>query len=130
MAGIKISYFNKPKRTRIGRHIPRNTPCGYCFEKWATCWDHIIPYSLGGPTNTENLMPACAACNGLLHDKVFNTVQEKREYVRLYQRSHRHKDFLPLTALALTETAFPESAALTTVSSGMTTFFFTDVRSY
>jgi hypothetical protein len=124
MGDIKISYFNKPRRNSIGRRIPRNTPCGYCFEKWATCWDHIIPYSLGGPTNTDNLMPACRACNAMLSDKVFDSIEEKREYVRVNQQPHRIKDF----PKALITRLVPDFT--TAVSSGMTTFFFTDVRSY
>lgn len=86
---IKISYFNKPRRRSIYRRIPRNTPCGYCFEKWATCWDYIIPYSIGGPTDSNNLMPSCRACNGMFHDKVFDSIEEKREYVREHKRSNR-----------------------------------------
>src|ERR1051325_5055731 len=119
MGDIKISYFNKPRRSGVGRRIPRNTPCGYCFEKWATCWDHIIPYSLGGPTHTDNLMPACRACNSMLSDKVFNSIEEKREYVRINQQPHRIKDF-PMRAARL-----PVDFT-TAVSSGLTTFFFTD----
>lgn len=72
--------------------IPRHTPCGYCFEKWATCWDHILPFSAGGPTTDENLMPACRACNGVLSDKVFDSIEEKREYVRSYKEAHREKE--------------------------------------
>ena len=68
------------KRTR--KRVPRDTPCGYCFDNWATGWDHIIPISQGGGNQDENLYPSCKRCNSLLHDKLFSSIEEKREYVR------------------------------------------------
>lgn len=64
------------------RRIPKETPCGYCFEEWATCWDHIIPYTYGGSIDPENLMPSCRLCNAFCHDKVFDSIEEKRQYVK------------------------------------------------
>jgi len=57
-------------------------PCGYCFQEWATGYDHLVPYSKGGLTVDSNLYPACRRCNGLLAAKMFNSIEEKREYVR------------------------------------------------
>ena len=60
----------------------KSTPCGYCFSSWATCWDHIIPYVYGGATIEDNLYPSCRRCNSILSDKVFDSLEEKREYIR------------------------------------------------
>lgn len=66
--------------------LPELTPCGYCFSAWADTWDHIIPVSHGGRSTPENLMPACKSCNSFLNDKVFDSIEEKREYVRKYKK--------------------------------------------
>jgi len=58
------------------------TPCGYCFENWADCYDHIKPFAHGGKTEKSNLYPSCTRCNHLLHAKVFKSLDEKRAYVR------------------------------------------------
>lgn len=58
------------------------TPCGYCFERYAEVWDHLIPWIHGGRTSESNLYPSCRRCNGLLSDKIFNSIEEKREHVR------------------------------------------------
>ncbi len=43
--------------------------CGYCQSQEAIVGilmeiDHLVPQSLGGPTEEENLWLACSACNG------------------------------------------------------------------
>lgn len=75
--------FRVKRGRSVAKPIPRNTPCGYCFKRWARCWDHIIPWSAGGLSDQDNLMPSCRGCNGLLSDKVFTSIEEKREYVRI-----------------------------------------------
>ena len=62
--------------------IPNGIPCGYCFSRWADSRDHLIPRSYGGKSNPKNLYPACMRCNLLLSNKVFNSTEGKREYVR------------------------------------------------
>ena len=71
-----------PRRRSAHREIPEWTPCGYCFARWATVWDHLQPWSKGGLTTAGNLYPACSRCNGLLKNLSFESIQEKREYVR------------------------------------------------
>lgn len=71
-----------PRRRVSHAKIPEWTPCGYCFSRWATVWDHLQPWSKGGQTTKANLYPACPRCNSLLRDLSFKTIQEKREYVR------------------------------------------------
>jgi hypothetical protein len=57
-------------------------PCGYCFQRWADCRDHILPKSAGGGSDSNNLYPTCDRCNALLGAKIFGSLDEKREYVR------------------------------------------------
>jgi len=71
-----------PTCRTTARRIPDGTPCGYCFSKWATVWDHLLPWSKRGLTVPSNLYPSCKRCNALLSDLSFPTIQEKREYVR------------------------------------------------
>lgn len=40
--------------------------CQYCGEKKATralTYDHVVPFSRGGPTTWNNIVTSCAACN-------------------------------------------------------------------
>jgi 5-methylcytosine-specific restriction endonuclease McrA len=69
------------------RAIPPDTPCGYCFEDWATVWDHILPRARGGRTRQANLMPACRACNVWFADRVFPSIEAKREARRQWLRA-------------------------------------------
>ena len=70
------------KHRHSKKHIPADTPCGYCFQEWATTWDHIKPISQGGDNREDNLYPACRRCNSLLQDHTFPTMEERREWVR------------------------------------------------
>ena len=79
----------EPEGEKVHRCFQRNskrqikdTPCGYCFQEWATEWDHIIPWSKGGSSHSDNLMPACRWCNRHLSDKRFWDVQAKRLYIQ------------------------------------------------
>lgn len=54
-----------------GRNI-----CGYCvkeFDYTNITVDHLYPFSLGGPTIPENLIPSCKKCN---QEKANLTVEE------------------------------------------------------
>lgn len=42
--------------------------CGYCLRKGTTV-DHILPRSRGGAEVWENLVTACAECNGIKADR-------------------------------------------------------------
>gem|GEM_PF-6755066 len=46
--------------------------CAYCWEP-AECIDHVHPISRGGLTTKDNVLPACASCNGRKGER---TVQE------------------------------------------------------
>jgi hypothetical protein len=64
------------------RRIPDWTPCGYCFNEWATVWDHLQPWSKFGLSKAKNLYPSCGRCNRMLYDFSFASIEEKREYAR------------------------------------------------
>lgn len=72
--------------------------CYWCKKQCKTSqitMDHIIPQDLGGPTITNNLLPACSKCNNdksnLLPDQFelyqeIEDEEEKREFVRECQK--------------------------------------------
>lgn len=41
----------------------KSNPCSYCGSLIGGTYDHVIPFSRGGPTSIENLVPACQKCN-------------------------------------------------------------------
>lgn len=55
--------------------IKRNTPCGYCFERWAKIWDCFL-------AENGEFYPACLRCNSMLKHRKFSTIEEKRDYAR------------------------------------------------
>src|SRR5688500_7331680 len=63
--------------------------CYYCRKEIATTIDHVVPYSWDAVNDIENLVPACALCNCLAGDKIFDSVEKKRQYI-LAQRSKRN----------------------------------------
>ena len=59
-------YISKDLRERVA--VQAQHRCGYCLTAEAIVGapmeiDHIIPQSLGGPTEEENLWLACSLCN-------------------------------------------------------------------
>ena len=75
-----MAYCRRRKANR--RTFPEWTPCGYCYQEWATVFDHIIPVARGGKNNRENLEPACERCNRLLGCRVFDSLKDKKEWLR------------------------------------------------
>lgn len=73
---------NSPPGRPMPHATPINTPCGYCFERWAEVYDHILPKSYGGSNSRSNLLPACSRCNGLVGSRVFDSLEEKRNFIR------------------------------------------------
>lgn len=62
--------------------------CYYCRKEAATTIDHVVPYSWDAHNGIENLVPCCMLCNGLASNKVFEDVEQKRQYI-LKQRAKR-----------------------------------------
>jgi hypothetical protein len=63
--------------------------CGYCLTREAIVGtpmqlDHIVPESLGGPTEEDNLWLACGLCNLCKGDRVVAVDPETGEVVRLF----------------------------------------------
>lgn len=77
--------------------------CGYCGYE-ATCVDHIVPFSYGGTDDHDNLLAACGICNSILHNKVFETLEMRREYLRgrygpyLQERIRRYRKKISICA--------------------------------
>lgn len=70
--------------------------CAYCHYE-ATHVDHIVPYSYGGMDDDENLVASCDICNRLANNKVFESFDLKRDFIRsrygpyLFRRFNRFR---------------------------------------
>lgn len=80
--GKEDTLSKRRQRAHSRKIIPPWTPCGYCFQEWANSWDHILPVSERGRNGGTNLFPCCKRCNSILNSKVFDTLEEKRAYIR------------------------------------------------
>ncbi len=67
------------------------TPCGYCFSRWATSVDHMVPRAFRVDNRPQNLMPACRYCNSILGAKVFDSIDQRRAYVRAWYDRHEKR---------------------------------------
>jgi len=43
--------------------VKQENACVYCGSKEDLQWEHLIPLSIGGPDNIDNLVLACKTCN-------------------------------------------------------------------
>jgi len=62
----KVLQRNTPSTIRRKVILRDNSTCRYCgkkLEKKEIHIDHVIPYSLGGRTEADNLVVACIKCN-------------------------------------------------------------------
>jgi|SRR6266850_3929038 len=87
-----MSYNYSTRRFFPGPKLRGLIPCGYCFEEWADCYDHILPVAHGGTNRKSNLYPACRRCNSLVGAHEFKSLDEKRDYIRakLKERNEWH----------------------------------------
>ena len=84
------------------RHYPTdpvlrraNFRCEYCgvdmlgdLDRFLTLVrDHFIPRSIGGPDGSTNRVCSCAACDRIKRDRVFETLDEAREFILQYRRN-------------------------------------------
>lgn len=63
-----------------------NFICVYCGGDAHTV-DHIIPYSYQPNNKPDNLVAACIDCNLIAGDHVFDSFEEKAEFVRRIRKN-------------------------------------------
>jgi len=69
------SYVKKPNIVAFSRmniFLRDDFTCQYCAGRFSPnqlSFDHVIPQSLGGETNFENIVAACHDCNGRKGDR-------------------------------------------------------------
>jgi hypothetical protein len=86
------TYVSVELRERV-RAAARHR-CGYCLcAEWFTGFpmeiDHLIPESLGGPTEEDNLWLACSLCNEHRGNRTAATDRATGEVVRLFDPRHQ-----------------------------------------
>lgn len=79
---VQVNRTQRRKRPAKSLAPPYRVPCGYCFSRWATGFDHLIPWIAGGTEETSNLYPSCRRCNSILGSQMFDSIEQKREHVR------------------------------------------------
>jgi 5-methylcytosine-specific restriction endonuclease McrA len=83
----KLGNINAVKFNRLNVLYRDNFTCQYCnvkFRPSELTMDHVIPRSKGGGTNWENIVAACACCNGkkadhLPHDCNMHPLKKPRK---------------------------------------------------
>ncbi|MFL5803426.1 MAG: HNH endonuclease [Roseiflexaceae bacterium] len=86
------SYIPKSLRELVAEQARHR--CGYCLTQEGIVGtpmevDHIIPESLGGPTEEDNLWLACSLCNDHKGDRLAALDHETGEVVRLFDPRHQ-----------------------------------------
>jgi hypothetical protein len=69
--------------------------CGYCLSQAEIIGilmeiDHIIPESLGGLTEEDNLWSACSPCNGHKADRIAAVDPQTNERAQLFDPRHQN----------------------------------------
>ncbi len=80
-------YVPKPLREKVAEEARHR--CGYCLTAKSVVGapleiDHLIPQSLGGPTEEDNLWLACSLCNDHKGDRIAALDPMTDEIVRLF----------------------------------------------
>jgi HNH endonuclease len=86
------AYISNALRQRVAAQARHR--CGYCLTSEAIVGtpmeiDHIIPQSLGGPTEEENLWLACSLCNDHKSDRIAALDPLTGTIVRLFDPRHQ-----------------------------------------
>jgi 5-methylcytosine-specific restriction endonuclease McrA len=89
---MSTAYIPKALRERIGQQAKYR--CGYCLSAEAIVGapmeiDHLIPQSLGGLTEEDNLWLACSLCNDHKSDRIAALDPNTDEVVRLFDPRHQ-----------------------------------------
>ncbi len=87
------TYIPKALRDLITTQGQRR--CGYCLTQEAVVGtpmeiDHLIPESLGGRTEEDNLWLACSLCNDHKGERVAALDPQSGEVVRLFDPRRQH----------------------------------------
>lgn len=88
-ASYRYVIFELTFKLKGGKHI-----CGYCgktFNDKKMTMDHIYPQDMGGPTITNNLLPACQKCNS---EKSNMTKEQYAKYKQLELTGKNSKTYL------------------------------------
>lgn len=88
-------YIPKELRDKIATQAQRR--CGYCLTSEAIVGtpmeiDHLIPQSLGGLTEEDNLWLACSLCNDHKNNRIAALDPLSGEIVRLFDPRHQKWD--------------------------------------
>lgn len=87
-ASFKYVVYQLTFLLKGGKH--RCEYCGEIFFDKKITMDHLYPQDMGGPTITNNLIPACQRCN---NEKTNMTLHEYKEYIKL-KKYGENKAFL------------------------------------
>ncbi len=84
-------YIAKQLREIVSKQAQHR--CGYCLAQERVVGtpmeiDHIIPQSLGGPTEEDNLWLACSLCNDYKGNQVAGLDPETGDLTRLFDPRH------------------------------------------
>jgi hypothetical protein len=85
-------YVPRVLRERVA--VQARQRCGYCLTTERITGapmeiDHIIPHSLGGPTEEDNLWLACSMCNDHKSNQIAALDPLTSEDVRLFDPRHQ-----------------------------------------
>lgn len=69
--------------------------CQYCGDP-ATHVDHIVPWCYEHNNSTDNLVAACALCNYIASDKLYDTFSAKRDAVLTRRLKMLEKQVVPI----------------------------------
>jgi hypothetical protein len=79
--GYRQPRRRKPFTAKVRAEILKKTAghcysCGYLFASESEVWiEHIIPFSVGGSNELENLLPGCRICNYTRRDFTPHQIQ-------------------------------------------------------
>jgi len=56
--------------------------CGKQFYKLIPVWDHAEPFMFSQNNEANNFVASCSYCNGWKSSKIFQSLEEVKDYVR------------------------------------------------
>lgn len=98
---LPISRRVRPLPNGLRRQVRQKTnkQCCYCGDRIENDFhcDHVVPYSRGGPSTYENLVPSCPECNRAKSDKTPKQWSRFIERHTEINRRYRAGETPPLT---------------------------------